>query len=129
MTDGTTGVWTKLAGFDTSQYLQNMDFPANNRLRYTGNSGTYLFLSATVSFTCNTTSTLMGFAIAINGVADANGPAITFTDPSDTANQAISLQTLYRANHNDYFEVWAQATDVNTTITLNRYGSSLVVLN
>lgn len=121
-----TAAWVQLGGFDTANMLQNTFFVGNNELEYVGASGARCLLQASLSFSTNTSATVLGFAIAINGAVDYT-TVTSFTDPTAANVQNVNFATLYQASNGDTFEVWAKSVGTNTTITTLQNSTSFIM--
>lgn len=67
-----TGTYLKASGTTTGLTLNNFTSTGNNRLKYTGNVASHVYINANLSVSAVNANQTLGFRIAKNGTADAN---------------------------------------------------------
>jgi hypothetical protein len=115
-----TATLVSLTGSTLDSNSLNFDMPTNARLRYIGTDPTRLHISCKVNYYSTVNNQQIILQIYRNGVAVPSAKQTVFASNGLITAQSASVDAIFTANTNDYFELYVtNATNNNPIIIYN----------
>lgn len=121
----------KANGTTTLINANDVDMPANNRLRYTGSSTQTFFVSCNIAARVHTNQRQINYFIRKNGVDVPSVKTAThFRDTNaSTEKNSTTITGTVELTTNDYLELWIENTDDGADVTVYYMNFSMFSIN